>query len=197
MNMKPGIAIVDSNTLSALGLKHLLEQVIPIMDVQTFSSFEAFEGKIPDSFYHYFITQGILISHRQFFYERRHKTIVLTMGGEALARHGGFHSLSVNVPEETFVRSLLMLEQHAHAHGKNLPPMPKSTTAQELSDREIEVLRLIVEGYINKEVADRLNIGLTTVITHRKNIMTKLGVKSVSALTIYAVTHGYVDINNI
>ena len=39
--------------------------------------------------------------------------------------------------------------------------------------------------------------GLTTVITHRKNIMEKLGMKSVSALTIYAVMHGYVDINKI
>ena len=66
-----------------------------------------------------------------------------------------------------------------------------------LTDREIEVMALIVQGYINKEIADRLNIGLTTVITHRKNIMEKLGMKSVSALTIYAVMHGYVDINKI
>ena len=56
---------------------------------------------------------------------------------------------------------------------------------------------LIVQGCINKEIADKLNIGLTTVVTHRKNVMEKLGIKSVSALTIYAVTHGYVDINSI
>ena len=54
-----------------------------------------------------------------------------------------------------------------------------------------------MQGFINKEVADQLNIGMTTVITHRKNIMEKLGMKSVSALTIYAVMHGYVDINKI
>ena len=59
------------------------------------------------------------------------------------------------------------------------------------------MLSLIVQGFINKEIADQLNIGLTTVISHRKNIMDKLGLKSVSALTIYAVMHGYVDINNI
>ena len=53
------------------------------------------------------------------------------------------------------------------------------------------------EYYINKEIAEKLNIGLATVITHRKNIMEKLGMKSVSALTIYAVMHGYVDINKI
>ena len=66
-----------------------------------------------------------------------------------------------------------------------------------LSNRELEVMALIVQGYINKEIADKLNIGLTTVITHRKNIMEKLGIKSVSALTIYAVMNGYVDIHEI
>ena len=90
-----------------------------------------------------------------------------------------------------------MLSQYAHAGGKNLPPMPQALQAKVLSDREIEVLALIAQGFINKEIADKLNIGLSTVITHRKNIMDKLGLKSVSALTIYAVTHGYVDINTI
>ena len=101
------------------------------------------------------------------------------------------------MPESQLVRSLLILEQHAHGAGRNLPSMPRALQAKVLTDREIEVLSLIVQGYINKEIADQLNIGLTTVITHRKNIMDKLGLKSVSALTIYAVMHGYVDINKI
>jgi DNA-binding NarL/FixJ family response regulator len=101
------------------------------------------------------------------------------------------------VPEQELVRSLLMLEQHAHGQGQNMPPMPSVLTQKILSDREIEVMSLIVQGFINKEIAEKLNIGFTTVITHRKNIMDKLGMKSVSALTIYAVMHGYVDINKI
>jgi DNA-binding NarL/FixJ family response regulator len=75
--------------------------------------------------------------------------------------------------------------------------MPNILQQKILTDREIEVMSLIAQGLINKEIADRLNIGLSTVITHRKNIMDKLGMKSVSALTIYAVMHGYVDINKI
>jgi DNA-binding NarL/FixJ family response regulator len=90
-----------------------------------------------------------------------------------------------------------MLQQHAHGRGEHMPPMPTILKKKILSDREIEVMSLIVQGYINKEIADKLNIGLATVITHRKNIMDKLGMKSVSALTIYAVMHGYVDINKI
>lgn len=194
---RPKIAIVDANTLSTLGLKQILQHVIPIMDVHTFGSFAELEDGEPDSFFHYFVAQGILIAHRNFFLERRHKTIALTTSNDPSTQPAGFHSLAINVPEEQLVRSLLMLEQHAHAHGKNLPAMPKALQTRVLSDREIEVLALIVEGYINKEIADKLNIGLTTVITHRKNIMEKLGMKSVSALTIYAVMHGYVDINKI
>jgi DNA-binding NarL/FixJ family response regulator len=75
--------------------------------------------------------------------------------------------------------------------------MPKVLQQKVLSDREIEVMNLIVQGFINKEIAEQLNIALSTVVTHRRNIMEKLGVKSVSALTIYAVTHGYVDISKI
>ena len=66
-----------------------------------------------------------------------------------------------------------------------------------LSAREIEVLALVAQGFINKEIADKLNISLTTVITHRKNITEKLGLRSVSALTIYAVMNGYVELDKI
>ena len=63
--------------------------------------------------------------------------------------------------------------------------------------REIEVLSLVARGFINKEIADKLNISLATVITHRKNITEKLGIKSVSGLTIYAVMRGYVEADSI
>ena len=75
--------------------------------------------------------------------------------------------------------------------------LDKKEIMAKLTDREIEVLSLIVQGYINKEIADKLNISLSTVITHRRNIMEKLNAKSVSALTIYAVMQGFVDITNI
>ena len=73
-----------------------------------------------------------------------------------------------------------------------------TAAGHDLSAREIEVLVLITKGLINKEeIADKLNISLTTVISHRKNITEKLGIKSVSGLTIYAVMHGYVEADRI
>ena len=194
---RPKIAIVDANTLAVLGLKQMLQTVMPIMTVDTFGSFAELEANHPEQYFHYFVAMNVVLEHKAFFLDQRKKTIVLTLSRETTSQLSEFHSLCINVPEEELVRSLLMLEQHAHGHGQNLPTMPKALQRKILSDREIEVMSLIVQGYINKEIADKLNIGLSTVITHRKNIMDKLGLRSVSALTIYAVTHNYVDINSI
>ncbi len=194
---RPKIAIIDSNTLAAMGLKHILQNVMPIMAVDTFGSFTELEANHPDQYFHYFVSIAVVLENKSFFLERKRKTIVLTLNLDTMSQLSDFHCLCINVPEQQLVRSLLMLEQHAHSQGKNLPSMPAVLSQKILSDREIEVMSLIVQGYINKEIAEKLNIGLATVITHRKNIMEKLGMKSVSALTIYAVMHGYVDINKI
>ena len=197
MKSRPQIAIIDPNTLSALGLKEMLQSVMPIMAVDIYGTFSELEANAPDSYIHYFAAMAVVLENMSFFTERRRKTIVLTLSLDTMSQLSDFHCLCVNVPEKELVRSLLILEQHAHGGGKNMPPMPAILTQKILSDREIEVLSLIAQGFINKVIADKLNIGLATVITHRKNIMDKLGLKSVPALVIYAVTHGYVDINKI
>ena len=197
MNGRPRIAIVDSNTLAVLGLQQLLQNVMPIITVDTFGSFAELEASNPDSYYHYFVAMDIVLMHRTFFSRNRHKTIVLTLSLTDTSQLTEFHALCINQPERQLISQMLHLVQHAHGNGRNLPPMPQVLQQKILSDREIEVMALIVQGFINKEIADRLNIALSTVITHRKNIMDKLGMKSISALTIYAVMHGYVDINKI
>ena len=167
------------------------------MTVDTFGSFLELSANHPEQYFHYFVAMNVVLENKSFFINNRRKTIVLTLSLDTTSQLSEFHSLCINVSESELVRSILMLEQHAHGHGQNLPSMPKVLQQKILSDREIEVMSLIVQGFINKEIADKLNIGLSTVITHRKNIMDKLGLKSVSALTIYAVMHGYVDINKI
>ena len=195
---RPKVAVISSNTLALIGLRQLLQSVMPMMEVDTLGSFAELSANNPDQYFHYFVSIEIVVSERAFFQERLRKTIVLTTTQQETAQLSDFHCLYINQPEQQLLHALLQLEQHAHHGGRNLPPtLSEEQPRQLLSRREAEVMALIVQGYINKEVADKLHIGLSTVITHRKNIMEKLGLKSVSALTIYAVTHGYVDIDKV
>lgn len=66
-----------------------------------------------------------------------------------------------------------------------------------LTDRETGVLKLMAAGLSNKEIADKLNISINTVITHRKNISIKTGIKSISGLTIYAVVKKLITLDNL
>ena len=63
----------------------------------------------------------------------------------------------------------------------------------ELSKREIDVLVAVAKGLMNKEIADQMNISIHTVISHRKNITRKTGIKSVSGLTVYALLNNLID----
>ena len=193
----PRLAIVDPNTLAAIGLRQLLQDFMPMIQVDVYGSMSELTANHPEGYAHFFVAMNIVVANRQFFLEHQHRTIVLTLSVDGNGQLPEFNSLCVNVPEKMLVRSMLMLLQKGHSHGRNLPPMTPSAQRGTLTNREIEVMSLIVQGLLNKEVADRLGIGLTTVITHRKNLMDKLGLRSVSALTIYAVMNGYVDINAI
>ena len=62
-----------------------------------------------------------------------------------------------------------------------------------LSDREKDVLICLSKGLKNNEIADKLNISVHTVITHRKNIVRKTGIKSVAALTVYAILNNLIE----
>ena len=62
-----------------------------------------------------------------------------------------------------------------------------------LTKREREILKLIAEGYKNREVAGYLFISLKTVEKHRANLMKKLGLHNASALTAFAIEKGIVD----
>ena len=62
----------------------------------------------------------------------------------------------------------------------------------DLSNRETDVLVCVAKGMTNKDISDMLNISVHTVITHRKNIVKKTGIKSVSGLTVYALLNNLV-----
>jgi len=73
----------------------------------------------------------------------------------------------------------------------------KKNEGDELSMREKDVLQLVALGNTNKEIGVKLFISIHTVISHRKNITEKLGIKSISGLTVYAILNKLIDTDNI
>lgn len=78
---------------------------------------------------------------------------------------------------------------HQHRHEED--------HSDELSEREKEILVSVARGFMNKEIADMHNISINTVISHRKNITRKTGIKTVAGLTVYALLNGLIDVNSV
>ncbi|GET20150.1 response regulator transcription factor [Prolixibacter denitrificans] len=95
-------------------------------------------------------------------------------------------SISISDSPESVIQ---LVRQNASTENK------ETATEEVLSERETDVLKLLATGLTNKEIAEKLSISINTVITHRKNITQKTGIKSVSGLTIYAVVKKLVSLD--
>jgi len=182
------IAIIDANTLTCMGLKNLLGELLPKTVVRIFPDFPTFVDDTPDMYTHYFISSQTYILYNPFFLPRKEKTIIMMHGAGNHTFPASNHIVNIFLPEKKLTMELKKFFSDNPDNNMEIPPSDNDLTA-----REVEVLILITKGFINKEIADKLSISLTTVISHRKNITEKLGIKSVSGLTIYAVMNGYVS----
>lgn len=195
MNEQLEIAIIDPNALSALGLTSLLQDIMPVAVVRAFNTFSDFVDDTPDLYVHYFVASQVFVEHSIFFLERVRKVIVLTNGTLNSSQWNNVRTINICQPQKMLLHDLMSMYQHANSsRHHSSAPIP---ITQILSSREIEVLSLVARGFINKEIANKLNISLTTVISHRKNITEKLAIKTVPGLTIFAVTNGIVEVDTI
>ena len=88
MQGRPKVAIIDPNTLSSLGLKQMLQTVMPIMTVDTYGSFLELEANHPEKYFHFFVAMSIVLEHKEFFMAQDHRT-------DAQPRH---HVTALRVP---------------------------------------------------------------------------------------------------
>lgn len=98
------------------------------------------------------------------------------------------HVFSLYTPMNEIKGKLIKLTHDAQENAQ-------SQDSEILSEREAEVLTLLIRGLSNKEIADKLNLSVHTVISHRKNIVLKTGIKSQSGLTIYAISNNIVSLD--
>ena len=106
---------------------------------------------------------------------------------EALLQYDGYIYLCDN--KEQISRKL------NKATGK--PSSAHKADSSSLSSRERSILAAVAKGKTNKEIAEEFNISIYTVVTHRKNISHKLGISTISGLTVYAILNKLVNITEI
>lgn len=186
-------AIIDPNMLTCLGLQQVLSEMLPMAEVVVYNSFAELQSHADEPFIHYFVSSRIYFEHTAFFRQRQAKSIVLVAGDMMI---NGVFTLNVCQSIPLLIRDIMSLRSKGHQqHHSGITPSPTEQQPPSLlSSREVEVAVLLCKGYINKEIADRLNISLTTVITHRKNIMDKLRARSLADIIIYCVMNGIVNV---
>lgn len=189
--MTPCIAIIDSNTLNCISLKDMIENIFPTVEVVVYKTIAAFYADCNRHFVHFFISDQIMFENADDFDMLKKEVIVLSSGKCPVLSSAGFKVLDITLTEVDLVQEILRLHEMPQAK------VADSSVVDTLSDREKDVLVLIVKGYINKEIAEKLSISLTTAIFHRNNICEKLGTRSVGKLTVIAVLSGLITLKEI
>ena len=204
MHRNKQIAIILSDTLRSIGLQSLLTDYFPPVEVCYFPNFEMLSSTGSDTYDYYFTDSDTLVLNADFFLPRRNKTALLI---DSTEEHGALSStnrITLRSSQETIIEQLQQLFT-SDSSGNTTTENNK-----DLSSREVDVLQLIVKGITNKEIADKLNISLNTVLTHRKNITdftvssvsefaegvtycVPVGIKTVSGLTFYAIMNGIIS----
>lgn len=194
------IAVIHQNSLCSLAMRTILNDIMPFMsamgcvEIVSFNNIEEITEKYRNKIFLYFVSGDIVCENLQFFSQIARRCIVLNEGEDFIYKE--FKHINTLLPEHELIKNLLMIHNHTH-HSHSPHHHAEKPKEESLSLREKEVLELIVKGYINKEIADKLNISTSTVVFHRKNICERVGSKSIGRLTIYAVMNGIVDLREL
>ena len=197
---KPHIAVIMEDALAAIGLKGLLENIIPFAQVDVWHSLQEMKAEGKDGVYHYFISPEQVMTHADFFRSVMRQTIVLGTKDKMTGTTKGFRFIRSDAGLHELTKSLLMMQQSTHKHYAHYPEPLGSELIQEdkriadtLTRREIEILKMIARGKSSKEISSELHISLYPLNTQRKNIMDKLDAHAATKLVAYAVNHGYIN----
>ena len=196
--MNPCIAIISANTLSSIALRSILNDLYRNVEVYAYNTMDGFIRDSNRHFIHFFVSSDILFRHIDEFETLRNQTTVLSEGPDRRFKAAGYNVLDISMTENEITGKLIRTklvsryEESADNAGKR-----QVRSEDSLSTREKEVLKLMIKGLINKEIAKASNISVTTVIFHRNNICEKLQTRSIGKLTLFAVLSGIIEINEI
>ncbi len=186
--------IAVKHTLIVRGLMHYLDKVLPEPDIEIVNIMYLMKNKNGEEQLVLIIEPDLLSDPKQVTIDKIYKNysqsklVSLSSNELPISISSYFdENLFFNDSEDTFIEKLRCI---FHLCDEN--PV-KVTGNSILSKREKEVLKAVALGHSNKEISSELSISTHTVITHRKNITSKLGIKSIAGLTVYAVLNNIIS----
>lgn len=181
---KASCIIIHPSYVIRKGIRHIVDELMNI-SIYEFSNYDPIEISKIDSSSHFFIIEAdLFIADQSKILAENKKNHVLVIGSHKELQ--GYTTFGIN-------EAKLKIGEKVERFLK--PSEKKSNeTKSDLSDREKSIVREVVLGHTNKEIAEKLFISPHTVITHRKNITNKLGIKTISGLTVYAILNNIIDL---
>jgi DNA-binding NarL/FixJ family response regulator len=192
---KTRIVVIDASPVVRQGIKTLLEEASAFVVTGLYPDLPSFQNRREwDAAFDVLLINPTVVhpykpfSARKLFPDAPDALLIAIYGGytdqETLSGFDGILSLYHDGPtlRKNLERMLKTMPNRGENHAANV----------DLSEREKEILISIANGLTNKEIADKHFISIHTVVSHRKNITRKIGIKTVSGLTIYAVLNNLI-----
>ena len=198
MSKQIRVIIIESSPIIAAGLKTLLTSSPLFSIVTTFTDIKSSAGRLtalaPDVLL--LNPNQLSLTKRQYLHEvldvSQQTAIVALLSSLIDSNLLKPFDEQINIydkAEQIYQKIRASIEEHNSKKD--------TVESNELSERETEILVLAASGLKNKEIAEKLNISVNTVISHRKNISQKTGIKSVAGLTVYALYNNLIDIHDV
>lgn len=186
------VILAEPSYIIRKGFIHLLNEFKDIVTIKECSTTCELEKSIQE------MKGGIIIANTTFDISIQDEAqennadlqILLFLFNSPLPHGSSQNHLSICESKATLIEKI----QRAIDYCKN---SESGDSSEELSPREKLVLKHVALGLTNKEIADQLFISTHTVISHRKNITKKLGIKTVSGLTVYAILNKLIGMEDV
>ena len=190
--MRNRVIISEASEVIAIGLAEIIDSMAQFDVVARLDSPEHLSEKITASDANLLIVDPMLLGfHNKDFLSqlgKEHPQVTMIALVTSYLDHSMLTPYS-GIIEINDTRSKIISKMNEFAQSETT----KNADDVELSKRETDVLVAVAKGMMNKEIADQMNISIHTVISHRKNITRKTGIKSVSGLTVYALLNNLID----
>lgn len=190
------LIVIESSPIVTAGLKTFMETQPEFEIVQCFTDFSHYLERSASLHPDILLINPALIDYQKRLNIKSllpHQDLLLValvytyVDNEVLKQYNG--RIEINDDVAGIVRKLKQVIENSTVNAE-------ISDGYELSKRELEILTAVAKGMTNKEIADLHNISIHTVISHRKNITRKTGIKTVSGLTVYALLNNLIDQSN-